>query len=133
MEHSQTRIPCVAPATGAFIAEVAVSDADAVQAAFDAARTAQAEWSQRSVRDRAAALLKFRDVLVAQGPDLAALLSLECGKPEMEAFMSEVFTLADLTTYFCKKAPGILKDQGISLHLMKHRRSVIHGKALSLT
>jgi len=126
MEHSENRIPCIAPATGTRLGAVPVADPDAVRTAVGRARLAQVGWAKLSVRERAAALLVFRDLLVAEGPDLAALLSLECGKPEMEAYMSEVFTLADLTTYFCRKAPGILRDKPISLHLMKHRRSLIH-------
>ncbi len=126
MEQSETRIPCIAPATGELIAEVPVVDAEGVAAAVARARRAQVDWGKRSVSERSTALLRFRDLLVAEGPDLAALLSVECGKPEMEAYMAEIFTLADLTTYFCKHAPGILRDESISLHLMKHRRSYIH-------
>jgi len=126
MEHSPTHISCIAPATGVVISEVTVTEPDAVRAAVDRARQAQALWSERPLSERATAVMRLRDLLVEQGPDLAALLSLECGKPEMEAYMAEVFTLADLTTYFCRRAPRILKDQRISLHLMKHRRSFIH-------
>jgi acyl-CoA reductase-like NAD-dependent aldehyde dehydrogenase len=126
MDHDQTRIPCIAPATGALIGQLPVADSDAVHAAVQRSREAQVGWAELKVRQRAQALMRLRELLVAQGPDLAALLSLECGKPEMEAYMSEVFTLADLTAYFCRRAPRILRDKRIALHLMKHRRSFVH-------
>lgn len=119
-------IECFAPATGLPIARVAICQPDDVQAVVARSRLAQEAWGQKRVKERARAVLKLRDLVVSEGPGLAALLSLECGKPEVEAYMSEVFTLVDLMTYFCKRAPSILSDRGISLHLMKHRRSVIH-------
>jgi succinate-semialdehyde dehydrogenase/glutarate-semialdehyde dehydrogenase len=119
-------IPCRAPATGAVFAHVPVDDAANVQAAVDRARAAQPAWAALSVRERARVLMRFRDLTRERGSALTELLSLECGKPVMEAYMAEVFTLLDLTTYFARRAHRILKPRGIRLHLMLHRRSFLH-------
>ncbi len=119
-------IPCRAPATGAVFAHVPVDDAARVQAAVDRARAAQPAWAALPVRERARVLMRFRDLVRERGSELTELLSLECGKPVMEAYMAEIFTLLDLTTYFARRAHRILKPKGIRLHLMLHRRSFLH-------
>ncbi|MEE2750273.1 MAG: aldehyde dehydrogenase family protein [Myxococcota bacterium] len=122
MEHIQ----CRAPATGQLLANVRVDNASDVEAAVARARDAQKAWAQRPIQERSRILLKFRDLVLERGDELTELLSMECGKPRMEAYMAEIFTLVDLTTYFAKRAKRILKRKNIRLHLMVHRKSFLH-------
>ena len=50
--HSKAYKPICAPATGEVLAEAAVSDADDVEQAYQAARQAQPEWAALGVAGR---------------------------------------------------------------------------------
>src|SRR5215203_6403100 len=52
------------PFTGERLAELPESTAEDVAAAFDRARAAQGAWSARPVRERAAVLLRFHDLVL---------------------------------------------------------------------
>ena len=115
-----------APATGALLGEVPVASRDDVLAVVARARKAQAAWAVLPVEERASRVLRFRDALLEQSDELVKLLSLECGKPRQEALVHEVLTVLDLATYYAEHAARILAPQTIDLHLLKHRRSVVH-------
>ena len=119
-------IECIAPATGEVIETLVTDTPEDVLSAVARARSAQPAWAALGVRERARVLQRFRRLLVERGEELAQALSLECGKPRLEAYMAEVFTLVDLVDYFCKRAEGILADKEIPLHLMVQRTSTLH-------
>ncbi|MEO3930168.1 aldehyde dehydrogenase family protein [Micromonosporaceae bacterium B7E4] len=73
------------PATGATIAEVPALTPQAVHGAVTKAATAFADWSGRSVAERAEHLLACHAALGAHVEKLARLLTLEQGKPLADA------------------------------------------------
>jgi succinate-semialdehyde dehydrogenase/glutarate-semialdehyde dehydrogenase len=70
--------------------------------------------------------MRFRDALVDREEEVSDLLSRETGKPRQEALLHEVAVIANLTTYFCKKAPELLAPREVPLVLLKHRKSTLH-------
>jgi succinate-semialdehyde dehydrogenase/glutarate-semialdehyde dehydrogenase len=114
------------PATGEVLGEVRDLGAEDVRAAVEGARSAQRDWGQRSVRERAEAVGRFRDAIVRQAAELCELISRETGKTRHEALMMEVVAVSDLATYFVKRAPKILEPHTIPMHLIKHRGSYVH-------
>ncbi len=114
------------PATGEVLGEVREMDAPEVRAAVERARGAQKVWATRSVKERACSLRRFRAVLVKHSEELCSLIAKESGKTRAEALTMELVTTCDLITYFCKRAPEVLKPHSISLHLLKNRSSYIH-------
>ena len=123
---ASTHIRSYAPATGDLLGEVPIHTADEVQAVVARARRAQAAWGVLPVEERAERLLRLRDAIVDRADEIVEVLSRECGKPRQEALMHEVTLIADLATYYCRNAPRILASQEIPLHLLKHRKSVVH-------
>jgi acyl-CoA reductase-like NAD-dependent aldehyde dehydrogenase len=115
-----------APASGDLLGEVPIMGKDEVLAVVERARKAQAAWGVLPVEERADRLLRFRDAIVDRADEIVETLSKECGKPRNEALVHEVMVIADLATYYCRNAGRILASQEISLHLLKHRKSVIH-------
>jgi len=115
-----------APATGEKIGEVPVASRDDVKSAIARARKAQAAWGLLPVEERCARLLRFRDAIVDRAEEIIDVVSRECGKPKHDALSHEVMILTDLLTYYCKNAPKILEPRELALHLLKHKRSVIH-------
>jgi acyl-CoA reductase-like NAD-dependent aldehyde dehydrogenase len=120
------RVRSYAPATGELLGEVPVHGTDDVLAVVHRARKAQAAWGVLAVEERAGRLLRFRDAIVERAEEIVEILSRECGKPRQEALVHEVMVIADLATYYCRNAARILAPQDIPLHLLRHRRSVVH-------
>lgn len=69
------------PATGEHIAELPADDAASVAAKARAARMAQAEWAARSLQERKACIVHFREGVVRDLEALAVTMTRETGKP----------------------------------------------------
>jgi succinate-semialdehyde dehydrogenase/glutarate-semialdehyde dehydrogenase len=123
--HANT-VRTSAPATGAPLADLAVTTDEEVRRVVARARKAQRAWAVLPVEERAQRILRLRDALADRTDELVETLTRECGKPRHEALVHEVTTLLDLVAWFCKHAPEILATQHLSLHLMKHRASEVH-------
>jgi succinate-semialdehyde dehydrogenase/glutarate-semialdehyde dehydrogenase len=115
-----------APATGAFLGEVPVSSPDDVQRAVARARRAQESWALLPVAERAERVLRFRNALIDRAEEMVDIISRECGKPKHDALLHEVVPVADLTTFYAKRAEKILAPREIELHLLKHKRAYVH-------
>ena len=73
------------PATGKTIAEVAKCGTAETQRAIDAASRALVSWRQKTVKERAAILRKWFDLVIEHQVDLAQIMTAEQGKPLAEA------------------------------------------------
>ena len=73
------------PATGEIVANVADLGADETTRAVEAAYAAFPAWKKMLAKDRQKILRKWSDLIVANADALAALLTLEQGKPLAEA------------------------------------------------
>jgi len=81
---SGRRVAVTDPATGKLIAEVVDSGPADARAAADAAATALPAWRATLPKERAAILRRWHALIVEQQDALAALISLEQGKPLAE-------------------------------------------------
>ncbi len=80
---SGERFDTINPATGDVITEIARADADDVDRAVAAARSAFADgrWARRSPRERGEALVRLADLIDANAERLQLLETLDVGKP----------------------------------------------------
>jgi len=69
------------PATEEIITDIPEDTRETLDKKFHILRSAQPAWAARSVSDRAAILLRFRDLLESEMESLSALLTREVGKP----------------------------------------------------
>lgn len=71
------------PATGSVLIEVAAGDAEDIDRAVVAARTAfdRGVWAHRSPTERKKVLLRFAELILAHADELALLETLDMGKP----------------------------------------------------
>src|SRR5262245_53703057 len=99
------------PATGEVLGEVRESPPAQIRDAVSRARGAQQAWGALPVKERCARVARFRDLIVARADELCALISAETGKTRAEALSMEVMVIADLATYFIKRAPRILAPE----------------------
>lgn len=97
------------PATEETIAQVAEADAEDVDAAVRAARDAfeNGPWSRMDARDRGRLLNKLADLIEDEIDDLAALESLDNGKPVRDARNADLPLVIDCLRYYAGYADKI--------------------------
>ena len=113
------------PATGELLGEVAVSTLDEVGQAIARAKKAQLAWAVLPIEERSKRLLRFRDALVDRAEEIVDVVTRECGKPRTDA-LTEVMIAVDQLTYYCNNAKTILAPRELPLHLLRHKKSVLH-------
>ncbi|GAB7544686.1 NAD-dependent succinate-semialdehyde dehydrogenase [Cupriavidus sp. 8B] len=97
------------PATGTCIASVPLMGATETRAAIAAAERAQRDWRARPARERAAVLRRWYELMLEHSDDLAAILTLEQGKPLAEA-KSEILYAASFLEWFSEQAKRVDGD-----------------------
>ena len=106
---SGQRFAVTDPATGNLIAEVADSGPEDARAAADAAAEALPVWRAMLPKDRAKVLHRWHALILEQQEALAALISLEQGKPLAEG-RGEVAYGASYVAWFADEATRIYGD-----------------------
>jgi succinate-semialdehyde dehydrogenase/glutarate-semialdehyde dehydrogenase len=113
------------PATELSLAEVAdAGGADALRA-LEAASTVQRDWSRTPARTRAEILRRAFELMIERTDDLARLVTLEMGKPVVEA-RGEVAYAAEFFRWFSEEAVRIeggyapMPEGGGRMLIMKH-------------
>ncbi|MBW3096634.1 NAD-dependent succinate-semialdehyde dehydrogenase [Pseudohoeflea coraliihabitans] len=97
------------PADGSLIATVPSLPADAIRRAIDAAHLAKDDWAARPVKERAALLHRWYQLILENADDLAVILSAEQGKPLAEA-RGEIIANAAYLEWFAEEAKRIYGD-----------------------
>src|SRR5437763_10870333 len=87
-------------ATGEVIGEVALASTEEVDAAVAAATAAFPAWRDTSLAKRTAVLFRFRELLNARKPELAAIITAEHGKVLDDA-LGEVSRGQEVVEYAC--------------------------------
>ncbi|MGA5358844.1 succinic semialdehyde dehydrogenase [Streptomyces purpurascens] len=98
------------PFTGEKLADLPESTPEDVARAFELARTAQAVWEQTPVRQRAAVLLRFHDLVLERQAEVLDLIQLETGKARLHAH-EEVQAVAVAARHYGRKAPAYLRPK----------------------
>ncbi|MFE9023127.1 succinic semialdehyde dehydrogenase [Streptomyces sp. NPDC007808] len=98
------------PFTGEKLADLPESTPEDVQKAFDTARAAQAVWALVPVRQRAAVLLRFHDLVLERQAEVLDLIQLETGKARLHAH-EEVQAVAVAARHYGRKAPAYLRPK----------------------
>lgn len=97
------------PATGEVIAQVADATPEDGMAALDAAASAQRAWAATSPRERSQILRRAFDLVQEYREDLAAVMTLEMGKP-LDQADGEVTYGGEFLRWFSEEAPRIRGD-----------------------
>ncbi|MDP9836283.1 succinate-semialdehyde dehydrogenase/glutarate-semialdehyde dehydrogenase [Neorhizobium huautlense] len=97
------------PSTGDVIATLPDMTRTDAARAIDAAHKAQKLWAKKTGKERAAVLRKLYDLMVANADDLAAILTMEMGKPLAEA-KGEILYGASYVEWFGEEAKRVYGD-----------------------
>ncbi|NJQ06799.1 succinic semialdehyde dehydrogenase [Streptomyces lonarensis] len=104
------RTACHSPLTGDRLAELPATTTAEVAEAFATARAAAARWAARPVRERAAVVLRFHDLLLDRQDEVLDLLQLDTGKARTHAH-DEVLGAALASRYYGRRGPGLLRTR----------------------
>jgi len=113
---AREKLQSINPATGALLAEYEPASAAEVQAAVALAREVSSEWRRLSVGERARYLLRLKEVLFERREEIAALITLEAGKPVIESLTAEVLVVLDMLEYFARHAREFLAPRVVPHH-----------------
>jgi succinate-semialdehyde dehydrogenase/glutarate-semialdehyde dehydrogenase len=97
------------PATGELVAMVADVGLAETGRAIDAAYAAQPAWAAKTAKERAAVLMRWFDLMIANREELAALMTAEQGKPLAEA-RNEITYGASYLEWFAEEGKRIYGD-----------------------
>ena len=97
------------PATGEVIARVASCGTAETRRAIEFAQTAQLEWRQKSIKERAVILRKWFNLMMESQEDLAQILTAEQGKPLAEA-RGEIAYGASYIEWFAEEGKRVYGD-----------------------
>ncbi|MEU3849821.1 succinic semialdehyde dehydrogenase [Streptomyces sp. NPDC029554] len=98
------------PFTGEKLADLPEATPEDVAGAFELARAAQSVWERTPVRQRAAVLLRFHDLLLERQAEVLDLIQLETGKARLHAH-EEVQAVAVAARHYGRKAPAYLRPK----------------------
>jgi succinate-semialdehyde dehydrogenase/glutarate-semialdehyde dehydrogenase len=102
--------------SGRVAAEVRATPVEAVPKIMARARAAQREWAARSMESRCAALRKLRDAIYEHRDEITRVISLETGKPHVEAVFSELILALDTTDFLARRSPEWLRPERVPHH-----------------
>jgi succinate-semialdehyde dehydrogenase/glutarate-semialdehyde dehydrogenase len=108
--EGRATLQVTSPLTSAVIGEVPVGTEEDVVAAVARAREVQQAWGATPVRDRAAVLLRYHDLVLDRQDELLDLIQAENGKARVWAF-EEIMDQAVTARYYARLAPRALKPQ----------------------
>jgi acyl-CoA reductase-like NAD-dependent aldehyde dehydrogenase len=100
------------PATGAVIRELADDGPEEVARKHERARRAQPGWAARPYEERAAAIRRFRDLLVERHDELARTLTSEMGKPITQS-RNELEATPGRIDFFLETTPSVLREETV--------------------
>jgi len=106
-----SRLASINPATGEVLGELDCAGPTEVHAAVACAHAAQPEWNAWGVRNRIQVLRRFQQNLLAAKDDVARRVTLEAGKPYVEALLTEVLVVLDAARFLIDHAYELLRDE----------------------
>ncbi|GCB46684.1 succinic semialdehyde dehydrogenase [Streptomyces sp. NL15-2K] len=98
------------PFTGEKLADLPESTPEDVLKAYEAARKAQSVWARTPVRQRAAVLLRFHDLILERQAEVLDLIQLETGKARLHAH-EEVQAVAVAARHYGRRATAYLRPK----------------------
>src|SRR5512140_940364 len=128
--HTSRTAPVYNPATGEVAAFVPLADAADIERVIADAQAAAPAWGQRSALDRARVLFRFRELCLAHGDEIAALISSEHGKVKADA-RGELQRGLEVVEFACG-IPHLMKGEfsdgvstGIDMHSLRQPLGVV--------
>ncbi len=118
-------IESISPATFESLGTFPIDDDVKVNELLDQAWIAFESWKKLSIQERGRSLLQLRDSILTKMDEISEIISKTTGKPKFEALTSEIIPILDFIPTFVKRAPKVLKDKPLPLHLLMNKKSFL--------
>jgi acyl-CoA reductase-like NAD-dependent aldehyde dehydrogenase len=121
-DHSATASPAagfvssIDAASGQIVEQIPATAPESVPQLMARAREAQKSWAANSVRQRCSHLRKIRDAIYEHRKEVTAAISLETGKPHVEAVFAELILALDTADFLARQAPEWLRPEPVPHH-----------------
>ena len=103
------------PATGAVLERFEVSTLSEIRAAVAVARFAQAKWAREPLAKRKAVIEHFALVLAERRDEVAKLITMEAGKPMVEAITSEIMVALDAARFCRENVARAMREEEVAI------------------
>lgn len=110
-EPRKDTIQSINPATLEVNAEIEVTYPDEIPGIMAAAREAQSEWAKLPYRKRLEYLHAANRLMLDNLDDIARTITLDNGKPLLEAVNSEIYPVFDMLAFCASDAPKALRPE----------------------
>lgn len=124
----------VNPATLELVGTVGRTDPAAVQEVVSEAKLAQESWGESPLAERRAVLVRAAETVLARADEIADTVVAETGKPQVEAFTTELFPSLDALVWLAKEAPKLLAPErvGYPQLQLKHKRASLRYEPIGV-
>jgi len=112
--EDMTAYATVNPATGETVKEFETLDDQGVETALSRVATGFESWRKTPPAERAAVLARVAELYAERADELAALISLEMGKPVRQG-TGEVKLSSMIYAYYAEHGPALLEDERIDV------------------
>jgi acyl-CoA reductase-like NAD-dependent aldehyde dehydrogenase len=109
-------VTSVDAASGQVVAQILATLPENVPHLMARAREAQKSWAARSIRERCGYLRKIRDAIYEFRDEVTNAISLETGKPHVEAVFAELILALDSADFLAREAPEWLRPERVAHH-----------------
>ncbi len=122
------------PATGEEVGRVRVTPPEQVVDVVRRAREAQRGWGARSPRERSHVMVSAARALFDRMDEVAARISAEQGKPQLEALLHDVSTGIEHALWCASDVPRLLRPERVRSPQLTYRakRHVLHYEPLGV-
>lgn len=126
------RHPVTAPFTGEHLLDLPLSTVADVRLAADAARRAQRAWAATPLRERAAVLLRFHDLVLEHRDEGLDIVQWETGKARRDA-LEELLDVCVTARHYARDAGRLLRDRRqrgalpglVGIQELRHAKGVV--------
>jgi len=109
-------VDSVDAASGQVVGKIFATLTENVPQLMARAREAQKSWAARSMRERCGYLRKMRDAIYEFRDEVTNAISLETGKPHVEAVFAELILALDSADFLARQAPEWLRPERVGHH-----------------
>jgi len=118
VEGRAGRRAATCPADRVVFGEASLLDLEQARSAVAVAREAFPAWSRASFAERARALERLRDAVLAEADDLARLVEREQGKPAAEAHAAEILPSLEALKHLAGRGEDLLREEPLEAELL---------------
>ena len=131
-EANPTTFPCHDPATGEYLGEAPILNADAVQEEIGRARAAQVRWAKTTIKERKRVLRALMNYLLDHADELCEVACRDAGKTMNNAMIGELWPVVEKIRWTLSNGEQALRRRKVSTGPLMHKRAFVEYHPLGV-